>query len=205
MSQIRVTDLKVANNDLTIVNAARTKTHLVILEAYRRGYRVTEAGEIVSPYGGTLKLSTGKSQRYPTITIANYMGSNFGLPAHMFAAFCFHKERSFDPSLVVRHKNANKLDISRDNILLGTHSENELDKPAVVRSRSARLARAAQEKTPINAKLSVDQVLKIRKIYADAGGRKLPSGVATAMTKEFNVSRTVLIKVKNRQYYGDIP
>lgn len=178
------------------------KTKQRILEAYSRGYRILEDGTVVGPKG-VLSIACYGKQRYPTIS-TNWDRRVFGIPAHMLAAYCFYKEEYLTADFIVRHLDGNTLNLSRPNIALGTHSDNELDKNPSLRKQVARLARQAQSFTPPNAKLTPEQVLAIRAVYASHNGKKLPQGVARELTVKFGVSRTVLVKVKNREYYPNV-
>ena len=176
-----------------------TKTKQRIIEAFTRGYNVTDCGKLIGPKG-EIQLKLSGKQRYPTFS-SNWGGRVYGIPAHQFAAYCFYGDAYIEGTQIVRHLNANRLDISRPNIQLGSYSENELDKPATQRSHTAKFARAAQGFTPTNAKLTVAQVLEIRKIYDNRKGKKFGNGVVAKLVKKYGVSRTVLAHIHNRRYY----
>ena len=181
------------------MSKARTKTHSRILEAVERGYTVNEHGEFFGPKG---KLSIRKSgkQRYPTFS-TNWGGYVFGVPAHMFAAYIFYGEECFEEGIVVRHLNADTEDLSKQNILLGSYSDNEHDKSSEKRSEVARKARAAQGKSSFSAKLTNEAVREIREFYSTLEGKKAPNGALKALADKYNVSPTVIINVKNGVYY----
>lgn len=176
------------------------KTQKRIVEAKERGYTVTDCGKLIGLKGNVIKVSISGKQRYPTFS-TNWGGFVYGLPIHQFAAYIFFGERAFDDSLVVRHLNADRLDFSRRNIVLGTYSENENDKPKDVRVRSAKAARAAQGHRPMNAKLTDDQVTRVRNFYNALNGNKAPNGSVIKLSKELGVSKTVLHKIKIGEYY----
>ena len=179
-----------------------TKTKQRIIEAYSRGYRMCEAGTLCGPKG-TIKVALTPRQRYPTFS-TNWGGCVFGLPVHQFAAFCYYGDEYIKGAKIVRHLDGNCLNLQKTNIVLGTTSENEYDKPIEMRQQAAKFARKAQGHTPTNAKLTSEQVLEIRKIYAEARGKKLPNGQALAMSLAYGVSRTVLIKIKKGEYYANV-
>ena len=185
--------------DVNVVNAARTKTHTRILEAVARGYSVKENGELHGPKG-RLSVKTYGKQRYPTFS-TNWGGYVFGVPVHMFAAYVFYGEEVFKEGAVVRHLNADTTDITRVNIVLGTHSENNLDKSPETRSAAAKKARESQGKRPMNAKLNDEQVSEIREFYKALGGKKAANGIVKRLCEKMGVSRTVLTKIKNGEYY----
>lgn len=176
----------------------KTKTYYRILEAIERGYCVSENGLVYGPKG-LLKIKKHGKQKYPTIS-TNWGGKVFSIPAHQLAAICFYGE---DVLLYdcIRHLDADTTNLSKTNIVLGSRSENELDKPKEHRIQRARAARAVQGITPINAKLTPENVNLVRKYYKDLNGKKAPNGQTTALAMHLGVSRTVLSKIKTGQYY----
>lgn len=179
-----------------------TKTKRRVAEAYEKGYRVLEDGSVKGPKG-PLRVALYGKQRYPTFS-TNWNGEVFGVPVHALAAYCFFGDVYIESHFVIRHLDGNVLNLRKDNIALGTHSENEADKPTDLRHSVAKLARQSQGFTPVNAKLTEEQVREIRQIYASYNGKKLPSGLATQLASRYGVSRTVLIKVKNKEYYPNV-
>lgn len=177
-----------------------TPTQTRTLEAYGRGYRVTDGGKLIGPKG---ELSVGLygTQRYPTFS-TNWGGRVVSLPIHKFAAFCFYGAESFKEGLVVRHKNGNTLDFSQDNIKLGSHSDNNMDKDPDIRKASAVKARASQGVVPRNAKLLEEDVRAIRLEYESLNGKKAPNGFTKRLTEKFGVSRTVINKIIRGEYYA---
>ena len=171
-----------------------------IVEATQRGYYVTEDGKLFGPKG-QLKCRCYGKQAYPTFS-TNWGGRVYGIPAHKLAAYCFYGKDSFEPGVVVRHLNADVLDISRRNIALGSYSDNEMDKPAQVRSRSAAAGRRSQGYRAVNRKLTEDQVDEVMKFYNNLGGRKAPQGSVKELGEKLGVSRTVLNKIKRGMYYA---
>lgn len=177
-----------------------TKTQQRILEAIDRGYYVTEDGRLFGPRG-QLSVSLSPKQRYPTFsTNWEYV---YGVPIHKFAAYMFYGKDAFSADLVVRHLDGNTMNFSKENIVLGTHSDNNLDKPSEVRSNAAKLARESQGYTPANAKLTKDQVEEVREFYKLLDGKKAGNGKVKSLCEKLGVSRTILIKIKNGEYYAE--
>ena len=187
---------------MEVDNVVRTKTQERIIEAYHRGYKVTVDGLIYGPKGNLSIRLYGK-QRYPYFS-TNWGGKVYGIPMHQFAAYCFYGEKFFDKSMVVRHLNGNTLDISKDNITLGTYSQNEMDKPRHVRVRSAKAARKAQGVSSCRAKLSDEDVRYIRSQYKTLCGGKAPNGFTKSLCEKFGVSRTVINKVVRGKHYAHL-
>lgn len=183
--------------------SARLKnTNIRLIEAYQRGYYVTEDGRLFG-VKGQLKLSTYGKQRYPTFS-TNWGGYVYGLPAHRLAAYCFYGEALFEDGIVVRHLDADTLNLSKSNIFLGTCSQNERDKPLQTRVRVAKGARAAQGSRPFNAKLSDEDVLFILDYLDRVSGRKAPQGYIKALCKTYAISRTTIQDIRNGKNYPEV-
>jgi hypothetical protein len=127
--------------------------HIVVREAFRRGYRVTDDGKVIGSYGRELKLMyyPDKPKTYPrfsmnTKAMPEIPWDTYAIPAHWLAAYCFYGEKLFTTGLCIRHINGNKLDLSKDNIKLGTNKENEQDKDPAERKRVASIAGKAYVK-----------------------------------------------------------
>ena len=137
-----------------------------ILLAYQKGYRVTEEGTLLGMNGTPLIIRKRGKQKYPTFTVnglksvSNKYGA-FGIPVHKYAAYCFYGDSIWDAECV-RHANGNVEDVSKANILLGTHSQNNLDKDKEIRVAAAKKARAAQGTRPKNSMFTDDQVRYIK-------------------------------------------
>lgn len=172
--------------------------HSTIKIAYKKGYRITYNGQFISYSGHGLKITCYGNQRYPSYAI-NINGKYKSFPLHKFAAYCFYGNDAF--TNIVRHLNANTLDISRQNIVLGTHSDNEHDKPKTERIRVAKLARAAQGKHGLSCKLSKEQIQEIKLKYSLKGSGKAPNGFVVNLAKEYGVCRAVIFNiVKGKSY-----
>lgn len=96
-----------------------------IIEAYTIGYRVTETGEVIGRRGKALKCYNNKG--YYTFAIRVF-GVHKTIRVHRLQAYQKYGDSMFKKETVVRHKNGNSLDNSYSNILIGTHSENMMDK-----------------------------------------------------------------------------
>ncbi len=169
-----------------------------MMVAAQKGYWVTDDGVLIGMKGKPLVIATRGDQRYPTFSVAGVKDvSNkygvFGIPVHKYAAFCFYGPDSLDVECV-RHLNGNVLDVSRSNIVLGTHSENNMDKTKEIRSRAAKIARAAQGTRPINAKFSDEEVRFIRSSNKSQ----------TELANYFGVTRQAIWQIKNRKNYNDV-
>lgn len=170
---------------------------LAILTAYDKGYRVTDNGVLVGLQGRPLSIAKRGKQKYPTFSVAGVPNINnkygvFGIPIHKFAAYCFYGESMFD-SECVRHKNGNVLDISKENIALGTHSENQLDKSPEIRRSAASKARKSQGYRPLNAKLSDSEAEEV----------KTSKEKSSVLASKYKVSRQTIWNIRTGKKYGN--
>ena len=171
-----------------------SKGTMGILIAYRKGYRVTENGHMMSPSGKSLSLKAA-SGRYPTVTVTEN-GITYNVAAHRLAAYCFYGREVFKEGLLVRHLNGNVSDIRKSNIALGTYTDNSMDRPLHQRVSTAVAGRKAQ-KRPHNAKFTPEQVRYIR--HQREKGQTLQ-----AIADKFGVSRQAIHRIVKRKYYSDV-
>jgi hypothetical protein len=109
---------------------------------------------------------------------------------HKFVAYILFGEDSFTEGVEVRHLDGDVLNLSRDNIALGTSSDNQMDKSLQSRQSAARLARAAQQR-PMNSILTEDDVREIKSWYKSLKQQypnKLPNGSLKNKAEEFGVT-----------------
>lgn len=204
MTQIEVKlnpDVTPTGSDLSVVNA-KSSFHQRIRESASRGYYVTLCGRAFGPKG-QLKVKKARNQHCPTFS-TNWGGVVYSLPVHKLAAYQWFGEKSLTKGTHVRHLDANTNNFKITNLRLGTASENEMDKPKEVRTRSAKAARSSQGFTPKNAKLDENAVRHIRQVYDSNCGKKLPNGAVKELSARYGVSKTVLHKVKKREYYPNV-
>lgn len=178
------------------------KHHRTILEVYNKGYRVTDEGKLCGPKK-VRELKLYGKQIYPSFTVT-IDSKVCNLSVHKFAAYCFYGSKVFEPGIHVRHLNGDVLDISKQNIQLGTPSQNNLDKPVKVRIAAAKKARAAQPFTPLNAKLTEEQVQEIKKIYHTQKNKKFKNGVVEELKRKYGVSKTVIANIGNGTQYPNV-
>ncbi len=115
-----------------------------VVQAYNKGYRVTESGSVVSPSGLVRKLRLRIRKTYRMLEFSiNVMGSIVAIPVHRLAAYQKFKEKIAEPGMVVRHLDGDSTNNSQSNIGIGTASENSNDRPVIDRVRHARMAGSA--------------------------------------------------------------
>ncbi len=177
-----------------------TFTQQRIVEAIDRGYRMQNG--ILYGMRGPLSIKCRGTKKYPTFT-TNWGGRKFGIPVHQFAAYYYFGQAAFTAQQI-RHLNGNTLDVSKENIVLGTSSENQLDKPREKRIHAAKVARAAQGLSSSNHKLTDDEVRRIREFYTQFNGHKAKNGAVTELALELGVSRQTISNAYKRIRYSHV-
>jgi hypothetical protein len=112
--------------------------HILLRELKEKGYQVIN-GEVISPFGNKLSLQK-RRDRYVIFSHRMKNGITRATQVHRFVAYLKYGDKIFDPTLQVRHLDGNPQNNNEDNIVLGTPSENAMDKPRNVRIKSALIA-----------------------------------------------------------------
>jgi hypothetical protein len=132
--------LEALDKIIFMIRLGMKKTNLILLHAYEIGYRCDEQGNvsskkgIINPYinsNGYLSFSVKVS---PPI---HHKLASKAVPVHRLQAYQKHGDEIFGENIHVRHLNGNPLDNSYDNILIGSVSENSLDRPKHLRIKNA--------------------------------------------------------------------
>ena len=93
--------------------------------------------------------------------------------------------KTFEKGIQVRHIDRNVLNLRKENIRLGTSSENQLDKPKHIRVAAAKKARESQ-KNSMNQILNEEQIIDIITKYTRAKtGKKVYNGFFNELQKEY--------------------
>lgn len=129
--------------------------------AWLAGYKVTKLGEVISPRGRNRKLRNNRG--YLTFSFS-YEGRSVPLAVHKLVAAQKYEEAYWSDALAVaRHLNGNSLDNCWSNIVIGTQSENMLDKLP-----EARVAHAIKAASSLR-KFNDQQMKEIRDLYFNQG------------------------------------
>jgi hypothetical protein len=129
--------------------------------AYEQGYRVRN-GEVFSGKGNKLKLRLNDfgypmfSFRVQVKYLTEQRRKTHIVHVHRLVAYQKYGDAMFEPGIVVRHKDGNPLNAQPDNILIGTHSDNMMDKSVESRRKSAIAA------TVKNRVLTDEQVVALK-------------------------------------------
>lgn len=109
-----------------------------MLIAYEKGYRILPDGSIQ----GIEKIRKGTTHVRNGTTYLRFTAKAPGnvritVDAHKLAAYQKYGEAIFEDGIEVRHLDNNSLNNAEENIAIGTHQENELDKPVESRLKYA--------------------------------------------------------------------
>jgi len=131
----------------------------IAVVAFGKGYRVSEAGELVTPEGKTRKLVPDHNGYLSaSLLVPSVASTPRRLIVHKLAAYQKFKDKAFVGNTQVRHLNGNKTDNSLSNIKIGTPKENIGDIPKEVRVAAANVARKALSKKcrPVHEQVMAD-------------------------------------------------
>lgn len=102
------------------------KMQTVLKWVVDKGYTIDKDGVVRNPNGNILKGSI--SDKYLKFSVRTEFTSSYSLRVHKFQAYIKFGDKIFQQGIVVRHLNGNSLDNSWDNIVLGTQSQNIMDR-----------------------------------------------------------------------------
>lgn len=129
-----------------------------VIVANEKGYIVDEFGNVFYR-NRKIKLSQTKEQKYLLFSvrcIINNKSVSKRVKVHKLQAFQKYGFDSLKYGVQVRHFNGNPQDNSINNILIGTHSENQMDIPKEIRQKRAdNKKRVVSEEQLIN--LNIDR------------------------------------------------
>jgi len=118
-----------------------SKTTDAIRLGKEKGYSADREGNIYGPRGNKLKLrqAGNKMRTYPHFGVV-LNRQTIGIPAHKFISYLKFGDAAIIDGVHTRHLNDDPQDNSWDNIAIGSHSDNMLDKPKEVRQLAAQKA-----------------------------------------------------------------
>lgn len=105
-----------------------------VITAYKKGYRII-LGEI-NYKNKKIKGKIGNNG-YRLIGLRDELGNRINAPVHRLVAYQKYGDKIFEKGIYVRHYDGDKLNNLLENILIGTHSENMMDKHPDVRRNAA--------------------------------------------------------------------
>lgn len=119
------------------------KLNRAILTAIEKGYTIDDQGNVTGMKGFVLKLCPN-TEGYLAFSI-KMDGVKVNVYPHRFQAYKQFGDEIFKEGVEVRHLDGNNQNNSKENIAIGTHSDNMMDKPAEVRQQMALKARLAHK------------------------------------------------------------
>lgn len=105
--------------------------------ASKRGYVVSEEGELFNPKGKIIGVIKTSGYRGSMIRVN---GKKTWITNHRLQAFQKYGNKLFEEGIMVRHKDGNPLNNYWENILIGTQSDNMMDVPEQIRIKRAKHA-----------------------------------------------------------------
>lgn len=112
----------------------------LIIESFEKGYRIDSYGRCYNKNNIERSLSVNSSG-YKCFTVKSKEFKNgTRLFVHRLQAYQKFGDKIFEKGIVVRHLNGDSLDNSWDNIAIGTHSDNMMDKSLECRINSSLIA-----------------------------------------------------------------
>lgn len=180
-----------------------------ILLAVDRGYYFDfDTFELVTPTGKRVKPKLYGKQRYPYYTFNSLRGNkqNISFSLHKFVAYILYGEDAFGEGLHVRHLDGDVLNLSKENIKIGTSSDNQMDKPSHLRVSAAKIARMSQGKRPLNTKISEEVAYDILKEYLKRKGNmeRAPRGSVKEIAEKHGLNRASVQSVCSGVNFKDI-
>lgn len=103
--------------------------------AFQKGYRVID-GEVYSRNGNKLKSFIKQGYRRFSLVIGSRTDATrkvHSVGYHRLVAYQKYGEELYGEGIEVRHRDGNSLNNQEDNILIGTHSSNMMDKKPEIR------------------------------------------------------------------------
>jgi hypothetical protein len=182
---------------------------LNIIKAVERGYYFDfNSQEVVTPLGTRMKPKQYGTQRYPFLTMNDNTGrkKNVSFAIHKFVAYLLYGEIALRKGVNVRHLNANKLDLSKNNIAIGSSRDNNLDKPAADRCRISAHARKSQGLRPLNSVVKDEEVEIILRKYLKIKGdlNRAKQGAIDMIMEDHKYSRQCLQAICSGYSFPDI-
>lgn len=166
-----------------------------VLLAFKQGYRVSEKGYIISFTGKILAGRCNNKGGYLVFNIRDknkpYKQQTYSVKVHKLAAYQWFGERALEKEISVRHLNGNPSDNSKQNLAIGSHSDNMMDI-----SEEKRIARAYIAAKKLR-KLSEEEVVQLRE------DRKNGLTYKDLMVK-YHIAKGTVSYIVNRRTYDNV-
>lgn len=160
-----------------------SKQSSIVIRLFDEGYRVTEDGCAVLPSGDKVNV-------YPKHGgYLNFKRYHTDVQVHRLAAYQKFGDKLFCEGIEVRHLDGDCQNNMLDNIAIGTHSQNEMDKPIEVRRRQAFLASSRVRRLTIEGANYLREVRENGMAYS-------------GLIKLFGVSKSTVSYIVNGKIYS---
>ena len=118
--------LGISVNMVFVKKINMSKLKLVLEAIVEKGYTINKEGIIKNPNGKELTGSVYDG--YRKVSVRTEFTSSFAVRVHKFQAYVKYGDLIFDKGVVVRHLDGNSLNNSYQNIVIGSQSENMMDR-----------------------------------------------------------------------------
>ena len=173
----------------------KSNSDLLIIKAFNAGYTANEAGEIFTPQGNKLELSTNNNGYLSFMPNLGERSLRRTVLAHRFILYCFYKDTLFEWPLV-RHLNDVRDDNRLTNLAVGTKGDNRQD---IGFERLSRIAKKnAHVLVALSRKLSDAQ---IREMRAQRTTHNTPYHI---LAKQFGVSTMTAYRAVTKQSWSNV-
>lgn len=166
-------------------------------EAFTKGYRVDVDGRVISPRGKFIS-SPLTSAGYPGFSSPMVDGRRVTLFVHRLAALQKFGEAIFEQGIEVRHRDGDTLNSRPNNLLLGSRSDNEMDKAPEVRRKAGLAGKPYAAAASVRRrKLTAEQVIWARQQHE--------MGVALRkLARSLQISRDALTRAVMGASYAEV-
>lgn len=183
-----------------------SKHDQTIILAFDIGFRFDfETCEMVRPSGHRRKIDKvyGK-QRYPYDGFS-LNGKSLSFTVHRFCAYQKFGYDLFSDGVVVRHLDDNPLNLSWENIELGSQKDNSLDQCEIERKNRAIYARSFQKRPSQcdTSDLVVESILK-EFFEKTKGLERTPWGLNTHLSDKYGKSKSAIESIVYGKSFKDI-
>jgi HNH endonuclease len=170
-----------------MVAGSMSKSNQLLLLAIERGNKVAANGDFTGPNG--IDSSRIGLRGYLQIWVKSRDLGDGNVLVHRIQAYQLYGDLVFAPGIEVRHRDGNKLNNSKENILLGSSSDNKMDCPKNERLR--------------HAKVAASFLRKLTQYEAESLRYDRSSGATYAdLIAKYGISKSTVSYVVNRKTYA---
>jgi hypothetical protein len=157
---------------------------------YEKGYRIDDDGIVYNSRGHKINLSL--KEGYPSISMRYGSGCYRKVKASRFQAYRLFGDKIYEPDIVVRHLDGDKTNHRKENISIGTMSDNIFDMP-----KEQRIIKSVSGAMKVN-KYSPEFVAKIREEHISGKSYN-------KIQKEYGISKSSISYIIHNDYVTHKP